>query len=177
MVRIIRYCLAPIAVLLLVACGQQHEGQAGAEQTAPSELMVYSSRKEHLIKPLFDRFTEQTGIQVRYVTDAAGPLLARLEAEGENSPADILMTVDAGNLWQATQVGVLAPMESPLLVDNVPAHLRDADNRWVALTIRARTLIYNTDTVKPEDLSTYEALTAEPWHGRLCLRTSKKVYN
>ena len=177
MMRTIRYCLLPLLVLLLAACGGPDSEQAAEPQTAPAKLMVYSARNEHLIKPLFDRFTAQTGIAVGYVTDKAGPLLARLEAEGDNSPADILMTVDAGNLWQAAQLGVLAATDSPLLADNVPQHLRDPDKRWVALTIRARTLVYATDKLAPADLSSYEALTDEQWRGRLCLRTSKKVYN
>ena len=111
--RGLRYSLLSL-LILLVACAEP-------EQPAP-ELLVYSARKEHLIKPLFDRFTEQTGVVVRYVTDKAGPLLTRLQAEGENSPADLLMTVDAGNLWQATEVGVLQPVESAILNSNVPKH-------------------------------------------------------
>ncbi|MEE8057345.1 MAG: extracellular solute-binding protein [Pseudomonadales bacterium] len=168
MTRGLHYCLLSLLVLL-AACGEQQPGAV--------ELLVYSSRKEHLIKPLFDRFTEQTGIQVGYVTDKAGPLLARLQAEGENSPADILMTVDAGNLWQAAQVDVLTSIESAILTRNVPPHLRDPNNAWFSLTIRARTLVYSTDAVNPDALSTYEALASEDWRGRLCLRTSKKVYN
>ncbi len=168
MSRGIRYSLLSL-LMLLVACGEP-------EKAAP-ELLVYSARNEHLIKPLFDRFTEQTGIAVSYVTDKAGPLLTRLQAEGENSPADLLMTVDAGNLWQATEVGVLAPVESAILNSNVPRHLRGRDNSWFSLTIRARTLVYNTDKLSAADLSTYEALAEPEWAGRLCLRTSKKVYN
>ncbi len=166
--RGLRYSLLSL-LILLVACAEP-------EQPAP-ELLVYSARKEHLIKPLFDRFTEQTGVVVRYVTDKAGPLLTRLQAEGENSPADLLMTVDAGNLWQATEVGVLQPVESAILNSNVPKHLRGRDNSWFSLTIRARTMVYNTDTLSASDLSTYEALAQPEWAGRLCLRTSKKVYN
>jgi iron(III) transport system substrate-binding protein len=154
---------------LLLACSEP--------PTEQPELLVYSARSEHLIKPLFDRFTQQTGISVQYVTDKAGPLLTRLQAEGDNSPADLLMTVDAGNLWQAAEVGVLAPVESPVLAANVPAHLRDKENHWFGLTIRARTLVFNTDKVQPEALTTYESLADEQWLGRLCLRTSKKVYN
>lgn len=164
----IRYCLI-ILMALLTACGEP--------ATEKPELLVYSSRKEHLIKPLFDRFSNETGIRVRYVTDNPGPLLTRLQAEGESSPADILMTVDAGNLWQAANEGVLAPIDSPVLSSTVPAHLRDSDNRWFALTVRARTMVFNTDNVQPEQLSTYEALADEKWRGRVCLRTSKKVYN
>lgn len=172
--------LAAALPFLISACGQQQEPVDKAATSAaaePVELVVYSARKEHLIKPLFDRFTEQTGIKVSYVTDDAGALLARLSAEGEGSPADMLMTVDAGNLWHAASTGVLQPVQSELLSANVPAHLRDPDGLWYALTIRARTLVYSTERVKPTELTSYEALADESWKGRLCLRTSKKVYN
>ncbi len=144
---------------------------------AAGEVVVYSARQEHLIKPLFDRFTEQTGIDVRYITDDAGPLLQRLRAEGRNTRADMLMTVDAGNLWQAAEWGVLASVESDVLRERVPQHLRDPDSRWFGLSVRARTIVYSTDRVDPSELSTYEALADPDWKGRVCLRTSKKVYN
>jgi len=141
------------------------------------EVVVYSARNEQLIKPLFDAYTKETGVTVKFVTDKEGPLLARLKAEGANTPADMLMTVDAGNLWQASEEGLLRPIKSAALAANVPAHLRDPDNEWFGLSIRARTIIYNKDKVKPADLSTYEDLAGPKWKGRLCLRTSKKVYN
>jgi iron(III) transport system substrate-binding protein len=100
-----------------------------------------------------------------------------LAAEGSNSPADLLITVDAGNLWQATQQGLFQPVESAVLSANVPANLRDSDNHWFGQTVRARTLVYSTERVKAEELSSYEALAEPHWQGRLCLRTSKKVYN
>ncbi|MDX1335727.1 MAG: Fe(3+) ABC transporter substrate-binding protein, partial [Gammaproteobacteria bacterium] len=143
----------------------------------PDTITVYSARKEHLIKPLFDTYSEKTGVQIRYITDKAGPLLARLKAEGANTPADMMMTVDAGNLWQAAESDVLSPVESQVLNKNIPAHLRDPGNQWFGLSIRARTIVYNTDRVKPADLSSYEDLADPKWKGRLCLRTSKKVYN
>jgi iron(III) transport system substrate-binding protein len=141
------------------------------------EVVVYSARNEQLIKPLFDAYTKETGVTVKFVTDKEGPLLARLKAEGANTPADMLMTVDAGNLWQASEEGLLRQVKSNTLGANVPAHLRDPDNEWFGLSIRARTLIYNKDKVKPADLSTYEDLASAKWKNRLCLRTSKKVYN
>ncbi len=141
------------------------------------EVVVYSSRQEHLIKPIFDAYTEKTGVKITYTTDKEGPLLERLKAEGENTPADMLITVDAGNLWHAAQEGVLTPVESETLTKNIPAYLRDPENRWFGLSVRARTIVYNTNAVKPEELSTYEALGAPEWKGRLLLRTSKKVYN
>jgi len=140
-------------------------------------IVVYSARNEQLIKPLFDAYTRDTGVQIRFITDKEGPLMARLKAEGKNTPADVLLTVDAGNLWQASQEGLLRPIRSQILETNVPAHLRDPDNEWFGLSVRARTIVYNTGKVKPADLSTYEDLADPKWKGRLCLRTSKKVYN
>ncbi len=141
------------------------------------EVVVYSARAEQLIKPLFDAYTKATGVEVKFITDKEGPLMARLKAEGKNTPADILLTVDAGNLWQASEEGLLRPIQSKTLATNIPAHLRDPDNEWFGLSIRARTMVYNTSKVKPADLSTYEDLANPKWKGRLCLRTSKKVYN
>ncbi|MGD2119993.1 MAG: Fe(3+) ABC transporter substrate-binding protein [Chromatiales bacterium] len=141
------------------------------------EVVVYSARKEHLIKPLFDRYQAKTGVEVRYITDKAGPLLQRLKAEGKRTPADMLITVDAGNLWHAANEGVLASVDSAALDTAVPAHLKDPQNHWFGLSVRARTIVYNTDKVTPAELSSYEDLADEKWRGRLCLRTSKKVYN
>ncbi|GMR06484.1 MAG: extracellular solute-binding protein [Gammaproteobacteria bacterium] len=148
-----------------------------ATATVADEIVVYSARKEHLVKPLFDAYTTKTGIKIKYITDKAAPLLARLQAEGKNSPADMLITVDAGNLWQAAKSGVLSPVKSEILDKNIPPRLRDPEWRWFGLSVRARTIVYSTDRVKPSDLSTYEDLADPRWKGRLCLRTSKKVYN
>ncbi|MBK1733732.1 Fe(3+) ABC transporter substrate-binding protein [Halorhodospira abdelmalekii] len=148
-----------------------------AEVQREDEITVYSARQEHLIKPIFERFSEETGISVRYVTDQAGPLMERLRAEGERTPADVLMTVDAGNLHQATVNGLLAPLESARLQERIPEHLRDPEGHWYGLSVRARPILYSTERVDPEELSTYEALADEKWEGRLCLRTSQMVYN
>jgi len=142
-----------------------------------NELAIYSARNEQLIKPVFDRYTAETGVPIRFVTDDAGPLIERLAAEGANSPADILLTVDAGELWHAANRGLLRPVESAVLSKDIPASLRDPENRWFGLSVRARTIVYSTERVKPEELSTYEALADPRWRGKLCLRTSKKVYN
>ncbi|MFZ0105354.1 MAG: extracellular solute-binding protein [Thiobacillus sp.] len=141
------------------------------------EVVVYSARNEQLIKPLFDAYTRETGVEIKFITDKEGPLMARLKAEGKNTRADVLLTVDAGNLWQASEEGLLRPVKSKVLEANVPAHLRDPDNEWFGLSVRARTMVYNTGKVKPGELSTYEDLASPKWKGRLCLRTSKKVYN
>lgn len=145
--------------------------------TAAEQVVVYSARNEQLIRPLFDAYTKETGTAVRFITDKEGPLLERLKAEGAKTPADVLLTVDAGNLWYAAQEGVLARVDSKALGENVPAHLRDPEGRWYGLSVRARTVVYNPKRVQPSELSTYEALGDPKWKGRLCLRTSKKVYN
>jgi iron(III) transport system substrate-binding protein len=154
------------AALALVGCQQKTD-----------EIVVYSARNEQLIKPIFDRYTSETGQKIRFVTDDAGPLIERLAAEGQNSPADILLTVDAGELWHAAERGLLRPIESEILTRDIPVSLRDPQNRWFGLSIRARTIVYGTERVKPEDLSDYAALADPKWRGKLCLRTSKKVYN
>jgi len=141
------------------------------------EVVVYSARNEQLIKPVFDAYTEATGVRIKFITGKAGPLIQRLKMEGANTPADLFMTVDAGNLWHAAQKGLLKPVTSKILTKNIPVHLRDPQNRWFGLSIRARTIIYNTHKVKPSELTTYEDLGDPKWKNRLCLRTSRKVYN
>lgn len=141
------------------------------------QVVVYTARNEQLIRPVFEAYNRATGVQVEFVTDKEGPLLARLKSEGENTPADLLITADAGNLWQAAQEGMLQPVDSSALMKRVPEHLRDPGKQWYGLSVRARTIFYNSTLVKPEELSTYQALADERWAGKLCLRTSKKVYN
>lgn len=148
-----------------------------ASSTQAADLVIYTARNEQLVKPLFDRYEAETGVDIEYLTDKEAPLMARLQAEGARTQADLFITVDAGNLWQAAQQGLLRPVESEVLEASIPAHLQDPGNRWFGLSVRARTLVYNTNKVKPEELSTYEALADAAWKGRVCLRTSKKVYN
>jgi len=166
-----RFTLRCLRIALAAAC------TAVAAPVAAEEVVVYSARIEQLIRPLFDAYTRDTGVEVKFVTDKEGPLMERLKAEGPNTPADVLLTVDAGNLWQASQLELLQPVKSKTLESNVPAHLRDPEGRWFGLSVRARTVVYNTTRVKPADLSSYEDLASTKWKGRLCLRTSKKVYN
>lgn len=162
--------LPVLLAAVLAACGD-------APAPGSEQLVVYTSRGEDLILPLFEAYREQTGVEIRHINDADAALIARLEAEGSNSPADVLITVDAGNLWLAAERGVLQPVRSEGLRARVPAHLRDPDDRWFGVTVRARTLVHSTERVDPAQLSSYEALAEPEWKGRLCLRTSKKVYN
>lgn len=186
MIDMKRFRSAPVLGLffavILAGCGKQ-EAPAGDQATstdtqqAEQQLTVYSSRAEHLIQPVFDLYTEQTGVKIEFITDKAGVLVERLKSEGESTPADVLITVDAGNLGYAAAEGILAPIQSDVVENSVPAHLRDEQNRWTGLSLRARTLVYSTERVSPDELSTYEALGDDSWSGSLCLRTSKKVYN
>lgn len=138
---------------------------------------LYSARKEALIKPVLDKFTEQTGIEVKLITSKADALLKRLQTEGRNSPADVLLTTDAGRLHRAREAGVLQPIESDVLEKAVPESYRDKDGYWYGLSLRARPIVYARDRVKPEQLSTYEALAEPAMKGRVCIRSSNNIYN
>ncbi len=143
----------------------------------PTTLTLYSSRKAHLIEPVLELYTQQTAVQFNLHTGKPGPLLERLDAAGKNGGADVLLTVDAGNLWHAAERGLLVPIDSEVLAQSVPPALRDPENHWFGFSRRARTLAYNTEKLSPDELSSYEDLADPKWRGRLCLRTSKKVYN
>ncbi len=144
---------------------------------AASEVNVYSARKEALIKPLFDKFEQSTGITVNLITGSADALLQRLKIEDKASPADVFITVDAGRLQRAKEAGVLQPITSAILEKNIPQHLRDQDNLWFGLSQRARTIFYAKDKVTKEQLSSYEDLGNSKWKGRICLRSSNNIYN
>lgn len=145
--------------------------------SAIAEVNLYSARKEALIKPLLDKFTEQTGIEVNLVTGKADALLKRLESEGRNSPADMLITTDAGRLYRAKQAGVLQSIDSDLLNGTVPENFRDPEGFWYGLSLRARVITYVKDKVAPGELSTYEDLADPKWKGRICIRSSNNIYN
>ena len=142
-----------------------------------NEVNIYSARQEALIKPLLDKFSEQTAVKVNLVTGKGDALLTRLINEGENSPADILLTVDAGRLYRAQQANVLKPIDFSSIGNLVPDNLKSSDNMWVGLSIRARVIIYSKDRVSAEDLDSYESLADEQWSGRICIRSSSNIYN
>ena len=144
---------------------------------ADNEVNIYSARKEKLIKPLLDKFSKQSGIKVNLVTGKADALLKRLEFEGENSPADILITVDAGRLFRAKQAKVLQPVASEILTQNIPDHLRDPEGYWFGLTVRARPIMYVKGKVDKSFLLDYQDLIKERWKKRICVRSSNNIYN
>lgn len=138
---------------------------------------IYSSRKESLIKPLLDQFTAETGIQVNLVTGSGDGLLTRLQNEGENSPADLFLTVDAGALHRAKSANLFQAVGSNVLNTNVPAHLQDSDQQWFGLSMRARTIFYSNERVDSSELSSYMDLADEKWRNRICIRSSDNLYN
>jgi len=150
---------------------------AGPALASGEALVVYTARKYQLVEQLFQEYGRERGIEVKSVTDDGAPLIQRLTAEGAASPADVFISVDAGDLWRATEAGLLAPVKSPMLEAAIPAHLRDPGGHWFGLAVRARTIAYSTERVKPAELSTYAALGDPRWKGRLCLRSGKAVYN
>ena len=158
------------ALLLLVgavACG----GDEGPV------VNVYTHRHYDVDQQLYDRFQEETGIEVRWVSAGADELLTRLEREGARSPADILITVDAGRLHRAQERDLLQPVQSDVLADAIPEHLRDPEGHWFGFTTRARVLAYHRDRVDPDELTRLEDLTDEVWQDRVLTRTSENIYN
>lgn len=138
-------------------------------------VRVYSGR-HYGEEETFKRFAEETGIGVEFLFGSDAELRERIRAEGENTEADVYMTVDAGNLYLAADEDIFQPLESDVLTEAIPASLRDPENLWFGLGVRARTIVYNPDEVTPDELSTYEALADPKWRGRVCMRDSSNVY-
>ncbi len=141
------------------------------------KIVIYSARKQQLVKPVFDLYKKKTGVEIVSLSGSEASLIKRLKSEGAKSKADVLITVDAGNLWYAEKQDLFRNIQSQVLQKNIPSHLRSPQNMWFGLTVRARTIVYSTKRVNLKDLSTYEDLASAKWKGKLCLRTSKKVYN
>ncbi|NMH59114.1 Fe(3+) ABC transporter substrate-binding protein [Alteromonas ponticola] len=161
-----------IAASVTLAAALSFTGSVSAE-----EVNVYSARKEALIKPLLDKFSAETGIEVNLVTGDADALISRMNSEGKFSPADVLITTDVGRLVRAKQQGLTRIVVSDTLEQAIPAQLRDDENQWFSLTMRARPIMYSPERVDPEQLSTMEALTDAEWKGRICIRSSSNIYN
>ncbi|MHA7155595.1 extracellular solute-binding protein [Arthrobacter sp. TMN-50] len=144
----------------------------------PADLQIYSARHYDL-EGAFGQFTDETGITVEFISGDDAELLERLKAEGEDTAADVFMTVDAGNLWNAARLGELAPLQSKVLDGAVPEDLRDPQGQWYGLAMRARTITYNPNTVDPSDFDstgTYAGLADPKWEGRLCMRDATSAY-
>ncbi|MDZ7747953.1 MAG: Fe(3+) ABC transporter substrate-binding protein [Halofilum sp. (in: g-proteobacteria)] len=150
----------------------------GAAAPAAAETVnVYSARHDSLIEPLLERFTEETGIEVGLITGSSDAMIKRLEVEGRNSPADVLITVDAARLHRAEESGLFQPVRSEALGEALAPHLQDDEDLWFGLSMRARVIAFSRERVERSELSTYEALAEPKWDGRICIRSSDNVYN
>ncbi len=167
-----------VAAAVVVATTLSGCGVLGIGGDEPADLQVYSARHYDL-EEAFKDFTDETGITVEFLYGDDAELLERLKAEGDNTPADIYMTVDAGNLWNAANQDELAAVQSTKLQQSVPDGLRDPQDRWFGLALRARTVAYNPDAVDPSEFDskeTYAGLTDPKWKGRLCMRDETEAY-
>lgn len=167
-----RLAVALVALILAAA------PMAKAEATSAEEVVnVYSARHYDTDLALYDQFLETTGVRVRLIEGGSDALIERIANEAEFSPADVLITVDAGRLWRARQRGVLQAVQSSVLTARIPAHLRDADGYWFGLSKRARVIVYNKAAGLPEGVERYEDLAAEALRGQVCMRSSGNIYN
>jgi len=169
------------ALALLVAAVLVVQPTATPTQAAPVQqgaaVNVYSARHYDTDDALFDGFTAQTGVPVNVIRGTEDELLARILAEGANSPADVLITVDAGRIWKAQDAGVFQSVESEVLNTRIPSNLRDPEGHWYGFSMRARIIAYAKDRVDPSQLSTYEDLADPKWKGKILVRSSSHPYN
>jgi iron(III) transport system substrate-binding protein len=161
---------AALLVLALVGVVLATSGSSDA-------LEIYSARSHYGEEQPFEDFAAETGSDLSLRGGDANELYERLRAEGENTPADVLITVDAANLWRATEAGLLEPLDSPELDRLVPEDLRDPGGHWYGLALRARTIMRSSERVGPDEVTTYEGLGDPRWNGRLCLRDGTSEYN
>jgi iron(III) transport system substrate-binding protein len=169
---VVQWGAASVAGVALGAVSARVHAQAAA---AAGVVNIYSSR-HYGVEGVFETFTRETGIRVRFTSGGDAALRERIRAEGRHTPADMLITVDAGNLVIAQAQGLLQPIPSEALGRNIPAHLRDPGNHWFGLTQRVRTILFHPARVRPEELSTYEALVDPRWRGRLVMRPATHSY-
>lgn len=165
--------LAAGAALLVVGV----VGVVLATSGSDDELVIYSARSHYGEEEPFRDFADETGRDLRLFGGSASELYERISSQGEQTPADVLITVDAANLWRAEEGGILEPADSAVLDLGVPAELRDPDGNWFGLTLRARTIMRSTERVGPQDVTTYAGLGDPRWKGRLCLRSGTSEYN
>jgi iron(III) transport system substrate-binding protein len=176
---------APLATacIVLAACGAPSPETAETEAVAtpPAEpagtLNVYSARHYDSDKEMYKRFEEETGIRVRFRESGAAELLEAMKAEGDNSPADVILSSDAGTLYRFKDAGLMQPIESDVLAERVPEHFRDPDGNWFGLTKRLRVIVYDPDRVTPDQVDEYADLASAAFEGEVCMRSSTNIYN
>ncbi|PID67346.1 MAG: Fe(3+) ABC transporter substrate-binding protein [Fusobacteriales bacterium] len=160
-----------------IICLGMLSAMGAATYGAEPVLTVYSTRHYDSDKAIIKEFTEKTGIKVEVVKGKGKALLQKLASEGKDSQADIFFTADAGNLAKAKEAGFFQELDSKVIDENIPVNLRDKDDKWTALTKRARVIVYSKDRVNPAELSTYEDLADPKWKGKILVRSSSNQYN
>ncbi|HET7671039.1 MAG TPA: Fe(3+) ABC transporter substrate-binding protein [Burkholderiales bacterium] len=138
---------------------------------------IYSSRHYKTDEALYDGFTRKTGIKVNRIEAGEDALIERIRNEGQRSPADVMITVDAGRLWRAEQLGLFQPVKSQVLESRIPANFREPGGHWFGFSSRARVIAYNKSKVKAGEIESYEQLAEPKWKGRVCMRSSTNIYN
>ena len=164
-------------LLSVVSCKEADKKETTGEKEKNMVVNVYTHRHYEADQQLFKMFEDQTGIKVNVINSNADELIQKMSMEGKQSPADVLITVDAGRLTRAKEQDLLQAVNSEILDSTVPSHLKDPDNQWFGLTKRARIIAYAKDRVKPEELSTYEDLASDKWRKKLLIRSSSNIYN
>jgi len=168
-----RRYLRPLCCLLTALLA----ATAGTAVAQDKVLNLYSARHYQTDQALYDNFTKQTGIKINLIEGGEDALIERIRNEGEKSPADVLITVDAGRLWRAEQLGLFQPTKSKVLDSRIPASFRHPDGLWFGFSARARIIAYSRERVKPGEIANYEDLANPRWKGRICTRSSGHVYN
>lgn len=168
MQKFLRFSLIALSITLFISCGNSSDEKV---------VNVYTHRHYKADDQLFEKFTKETGIKVNIVNASADELIQRLETEGENSDADILITVDAGRLYRAQTKGLLQPISSSIVERNIPERYREADGHWFGMTYRARIIAYAKDRINPEEITSYEDLADPKWKDQIVIRSSENIYN
>jgi iron(III) transport system substrate-binding protein len=167
-------------VLSLISCALLAAALVAAPLDSHAQekvLNLYSSRHYETDEALYSGFTRQTGIRINRIEGGEDALIERIRNEGDKSPADVLITVDAGRLWRAEQMGLFQPVKSKVLETRIPFSYRHPEGLWFGFSARARIIAYNKERVKPGDISSYEDLANPRWKGRICTRSAGHVYN
>ncbi len=161
--------VAPLAAVLA--------GSAFATTVAANEVNLYSARHYDVDEQLYQAFTERTGIKINLLEGDSDQLIERIQREGVASPADVMITVDAGRLWRAEQEGIFQGIESEVLAERLPESMRHPEGKWFGFSQRVRAIFYNPENVDPSQISSYEDLTDPRWQGEVCIRSSNNIYN
>ncbi|MCP3033539.1 Fe(3+) ABC transporter substrate-binding protein [Halobacillus sp. A1] len=189
MKKVLLFSFLLFAAITLAACGNNEEENSGSsdsegneeseanEESEGGEINLYTGRHYDTDQELYDQFTEETGIEVNVIEGKDDELIARMEREGKASEADLLITADAGRLHRAKSDDLLQEVDSEVLNENIPENLRDEENEWFGLTKRARVIVYNEETVNPDDIQSYSDLTKDEWEDKVLIRSSENIYN